>query len=281
MPDGEVRIHVRDDGPSDAPAVVFLHGVAGSSRTYDWLPPEITDRRRIVRVDLRGHGESSHAPGTYMIDSFSADVAGVLERTVQRPAVLVGHSLGGAIAWELAQGRPELVTAALLEDPPLYRGEPEEHKRNLVVRIFPLMRDRAAAWQRAGVDVAAAADEIAARPYGADPALRMRDRLLDDAITAMADAQLRMDPEVLTGAANGRTLAGMDTSAPVGVPVKILAADDAEGPAFTSAHERRLAETHPSVEVVRVAGAGHLIHDERRSRATYAEHLAEFLGRHA
>jgi pimeloyl-ACP methyl ester carboxylesterase len=281
MADGQVQLHVRDDGPRDAPAVVFLHGVAGSSRTYDWLPPEIVDGRRILRVDLRGHGESSHAPGTYAVDGYSADVAGVLERAVQRPAVLVGHSLGGAVAWCVAQRRPELTTAAFLEDPPLYMGEPEEHKRNLVARIFPLMRDRAAAWQRAGVDVAAAAEEIAAGPYGPDPAVRMRARLHDDAITAMADAQLRMDPEVLTGAADGSTLAGMDTTAPVGVPVTILAADDAEGAAFPSAHARRLAETHPAVEVVPVAGCGHLIHDERRFRATYAEHLAKFLRRHA
>ena len=46
---------------------MFLHGVSGSGLTYG-LPSEITDGRRIVRVDLRGHGRSPHAPGTYLVD---------------------------------------------------------------------------------------------------------------------------------------------------------------------------------------------------------------------
>ena len=59
----------------------------------------------------------------------------------------------------------------------------------------------------------------------------------------------------------------------------ILAADDAMNAAFPSRHERRQAETHPEVEVVRLAGAGHGIHDERRHRDAYVEHLAGFLAR--
>src|SRR3954449_9734417 len=130
MADGQVRLHVRDDGPRDAPVVVFLHGVAGSSRTYDWLPAEITDGRRILRVDLRGHGGSPRAPGTYLIDRYGADVADVL-RAVDRPAVLVGPSLGGGPGGGVAQPHPELAGGASLEAPPLYMGEPAEHARNL------------------------------------------------------------------------------------------------------------------------------------------------------
>jgi len=185
------------------------------------------------------------------------------------------------VAWSVAQRHPDAVAAAFLEDPPLYMGEPEEHERNVAATVFPLLRDRAIEWRRAGVDAAAAAEQVAAAPFGPDPSLRMGDVLLDDAVLAQADAQLRMDPEVLTGAADRSTLADTDTSGPVSVPVLVLAADDALGAAFPSAHERRLARTHPDVAVVRVAGAGHLIHDGRASRDTYVRHLAEFLRRHA
>src|SRR3954451_23894143 len=195
MGDGQVRLHVRDDRPRDAPVVVFLHGVAGSSRTYDWLPAEITDGRRILRVDLRGHGGSPRAPGTYLIDRYGADVADVL-RAVDRPAVLVGHSLGGVTAWWVAQRHPELVAGAFLEDPPLYMGEPAEHARNEIARLFPLVRDQAAQWQRDGVDVTTAAGLIAEAPFAADPSLRTRDAVHDDAIRSLADGLLRMDPEV-------------------------------------------------------------------------------------
>jgi pimeloyl-ACP methyl ester carboxylesterase len=276
-----VALHADVEGPEDAPVVVFLHGVSGSSATYGWLPAEITGRRRVVRLDLRGHGASGRAPGTYLIDRYGADVAAVLEQVARRPAVLVGHSLGGVAAWWVAQRRPELVAAAFLEDPPLYMGEPEEHERNEIAKLFPLMRDRAAQWQRDGVSVEAAAAEIGAAPFTPDGSVRMRDAVPEDALRSRARALLAMDPEVLTGAADRSTLAATDTSAPVTVPVQILAADDAMNAAFPTRHEQRLAATHPDVEVVRLAGAGHGIHDERRFRAAYVEHLAAFLARHA
>ena len=276
-----VALHADVEGPDDGPVVVFLHGVSGSSATYAWLPPAITRGRRVVRLDLRGHGRSDHAPGTYLIERYGADVAAVLEHAAGRPAVLVGHSLGGVAAWWVAQRRPELVTAAFLEDPPLFMGETDEHERNEIARLFPLMRDRAAQWQRNGVGVEAAAAEIAAAPFGPDESVRMGDALHEDALRSRAEAQLHMDPEVLTGAADRATLAATDTRSPVGVPVLILAADDAMNAAFPTRHERRLAETHPDVEVVRLAGAGHGIHDERRFRDAYVEHLAAFLRRYA
>ena len=193
--------------------------------------------------------------------------------------MLVGHSLGGAVAWWVAQRHPELVAAALLEDPPLYLGEPAEHESNEIVKLFPLMRDRAIAWQREGVDLDRAAATIAGDPAGPDPSVRIGDVVFDEAVRAQADGQLRMDPEVLTATADGSTLAAMDTTAPVAAPVLILAADDALVPAFPSAHEQRLARTHPAVEVIRIPGAGHLIHDGRASRAVYVDQLAGFLGR--
>jgi pimeloyl-ACP methyl ester carboxylesterase len=182
------------------------------------VPAEITGGRRVVRLDLRGHGASAHAPGTYLIDRYGADVAAVLERVAARPAVVVGHSLGGVAAWWFAQrrtGRSACATVA------------------------------------------------------------------EDALRSRAHAQLAVDPEVLTAAADRSTLAATDTTSPVTVPMLILAADDAMNAAFPTRHERRLAATHPDVEVVRVEGASHGIHDEIRFRAAYVEHLAAFLRRHA
>jgi pimeloyl-ACP methyl ester carboxylesterase len=276
-----VALHADVDGPEDAPVVAFLHGVSGSRATYGWMPAQITGGRRVVRLDLRGHGASAHAPGTYLIDRYGADVVTVLERVAGRPAVLVGHSLGGVAAWWVAQRRPDLVAAAFLEDPPLFMGEPEEHERNEIAKLFPLMRDRAVQWQRDGLGVDAAAAEIGAAPFTPDGSVRMRDAVCEDALASRAQAQLAMDPEVLTAAADRSTLAATDTTSAVTVPVTILAADDAMNAAFPTRHERRLAETHPEVEVVRLPGAGHGIHDERRFRDAYVQHLGEFLARHA
>ena len=96
---------------------------------------------------------------------------------------------------------------------------------------------------------------------------------------ARAEALLQMDPGVLEGAADRSTLAPTDTTSPVAVPVFVLAADDEMGSAFPTRHAERLAISHPDVEIVRVAGAGHGIHDERDHRGDYVDALARFLSR--
>jgi pimeloyl-ACP methyl ester carboxylesterase len=260
---------------------VFLHGVSGSGLTYGWLPGEITDGRRIVRIDLRGHGRSEHAPGTYEVDRYGEDVVGVLRSVVGGPAVLVGHSLGGVVAWWVAQRHPDLVAAVFLEDPPLYFGEPVEHSKNGAVPVFGLLLEVAARWRGDGVSPEQAVAELAAAPFGPDPSRTAGEVNCDDALAARAQSLLWMDPGVLEQAIDRSTLAATDTTSPVSAPVFLLAADDAVGAAFATRHAERLALTHPDVEVVRVAGAGHSIHDERAHRPVYAEQLGRFLASHA
>jgi esterase len=272
-----IELNVEIDGAEDGPPVVFLHGVFGCALTWGWLPPEITEGRRIIKVDLRGHGASGHAPGTYVIEHYGPDLVEILRQVAGRPAVLVGHSLGGSVAWWVAQRHPELVAAALLEDPPLYMGEPGANDGNDLAAIFPMLRDRARGWQENGVDSETAAAELATSPAG--PGITLGDVQLPEGLLTMAKGQLLMDPGVLTAAADGSALSGIDLVSPVEVPVLLLAAGVA--PVFTPPHAERLAQTHPGVEVVRIEGAGHGIHDEIRNRSVFTEHLAAFLARHA
>ena len=107
-----MRLHVDVAGPPDGVPVVFLHGVSGSMRTYAWLPEEVTEGRRIVRVDLRGHGRSAHAPGAYDVDSYGEDVVrgaardGGPPRRARRPfAGRRGRLVGGPGAPRARDGR--------------------------------------------------------------------------------------------------------------------------------------------------------------------------------
>jgi esterase len=273
--DGDgVALNVEVAGPDDGPLVVFLHGVSGSVETYGWLPDAVTAGRRIVRIDLRGHGRSERAPGTYHVDAYVADVVAVLRALGGgRPAVLVGHSLGGVIAWSLAQRVPELVAATFLEDPPLYMGEPDEHARNGAVPLFVTLRDLAADWQYQGLEEEPVAALLAQGPLGA--------ALAPDALRSRARALLLMDPGVLDAAIDRSALAPTDVAAAVAAPTLLLAADETLGAAFPGAHGERLAGTHPEVEVVRLQGVGHSIHDDRDRRDAYVDALTAFLARHA
>jgi pimeloyl-ACP methyl ester carboxylesterase len=252
--------------------VVFLHGVAGSRRTYDWLPSSVAGHD-VVRPDFRGHGDAPRTPGAYRIDGYADDVLDVLLKI--GPAFLVGHSLGGVAAWCAAQRAPELVLGAVLEDPPLFLGSPEGHASNGAVPYFAHLREIVPLWRAEGISQDEACARLAAEPYRPDPSLRMGDVAMPDATAARAFSLLHLDETVLDTVIDGTLLAATDTTSPVGVPMTIVAAGLA--PAFTVEHEARLADSHPAVEVVRIAGASHSIHDERASRPVYFAHVEGFI----
>src|SRR5690348_12008252 len=82
---------------SGDPAVLFIHG-AFEDRTY--FAPQVAHlapRRRVVTLDLRGHGASDAPAGVSMMD-FAADVLGVAEAAGVERAILCGHSMGGVVA---------------------------------------------------------------------------------------------------------------------------------------------------------------------------------------
>jgi pimeloyl-ACP methyl ester carboxylesterase len=94
--------------------VVFIHGGAVDGRFFDPLLPHLTDRFRIIRVDLWGHGRSPDRDEPFTLDSFARDVAEVIERVAQGRAHVVGHSIGAVVALTLALARPDVVDRLVL-----------------------------------------------------------------------------------------------------------------------------------------------------------------------
>jgi len=104
------------DGSSRAVAVLLLHGLSGISSGYDEVVDDLGASADVFRLDLRGHGRSDHAPGTYSVPFYTEDVIAFIEEVISKPVVLVGHSLGGVITHNITATRPDLVLAALCED---------------------------------------------------------------------------------------------------------------------------------------------------------------------
>ena len=97
---------------TDQSPIVLIHGAGGSH--LDW-PPAFRKfpGRRTLGLDLPGHGRSP-LPGRQSIDAYAAWVREWLLATETPPAILVGHSMGGAIALELAWQSPERVAALVV-----------------------------------------------------------------------------------------------------------------------------------------------------------------------
>lgn len=101
-------------GPADGPLVLAVHGLTGHGRRWAALARDHLADVRIVAPDLRGHGRSPATP-PWGFEAHVHDLVSVLDGL--SPAVVVGHSFGGAIALHLANTRPDLVRSLVLLDP--------------------------------------------------------------------------------------------------------------------------------------------------------------------
>src|SRR5512133_3522604 len=100
----------------EGPAVALVHEGICDSRMWDREWEEWSPSFRLLRLDLRGFGRSPLEAGQF---AHARDVIAALEDHDLAPAVLVGVSLGGRVALEVALARPELVRALVLVAPGL------------------------------------------------------------------------------------------------------------------------------------------------------------------
>jgi len=112
------QLHVRDNGPKHAPAVILLHGFGSSLHTFEPWAEALKADYRVVRLDLPGSGLSPPDPSGDYTDARSTEILLVLmDQLGIGKAALVGNSIGGRIAWTMAADHPERVEKLVLISP--------------------------------------------------------------------------------------------------------------------------------------------------------------------
>ncbi|CAN5122212.1 alpha/beta hydrolase [soil metagenome] len=124
---GGANIAWRAWGDETASGVVLIHGGAAHARWWDHVAPLLVEaRRRVVAIDLSGHGDSDHR-GQYDIEAWSDEVAAVADASgLGTDATLIGHSLGGFVALRTALRHPARFGDVVVIDSPLREPSPEE-----------------------------------------------------------------------------------------------------------------------------------------------------------
>jgi pimeloyl-ACP methyl ester carboxylesterase len=111
-PDGLPVIAYRAEG--SGPPLVLVHGVGGDSGNWDDIVPRLAPRFRVVRPDLRGHGRSGRITASCRLEDFAGDVTSVMDAAGISRCRLVGFSLGGLIAQQIALDAPGRVEKLVL-----------------------------------------------------------------------------------------------------------------------------------------------------------------------
>ena len=126
--------------------VVLVHGLGSSARDWERQVPALASRYRVLTYDVRGHGRSSKPRGRYTVKRFADDLAALLEHLDHRPAHVVGISMGGMIAFQLAVDHAELVRSLTIVNsgPALVPRKLREHVAVWTRRAIVKLRGPAA-----------------------------------------------------------------------------------------------------------------------------------------
>ncbi|WP_109807697.1 alpha/beta fold hydrolase [Sphingosinithalassobacter portus] len=267
-PDG-VRLTADVDGPDGAPTVILMHG--GGQTRHSWsgaMRALVARGYRVINYDARGHGESDWSDaGAYMLDDRVDDLRAIVAR-LDVPYALVGASLGGATSIHaVAQGlRPAAVV--LVDIVP--NAEPEG-----VQRIVGFMRGHVDGFG----SIEEAADAVAAynpaRRRPRDPTGLMRNLRLRD------DGRLywHWDPQIVATDPEHHhrivVASAQEMARQRDLPIMVVRGlrSDVVSEAGVAAFRSLV----PQLEVVNVAGAGHMVAGDRND--AFNAGVLEFLAR--
>jgi pimeloyl-ACP methyl ester carboxylesterase len=256
----EERLAARTVGEA-GPRVVFVHGLFGQGKNWTTIARGLADRHRVTLLDLPNHG---HSPWTDRVDylDMAELVAAELEK-LGEPVTLVGHSMGGKVAMQLALRRPELLRALVVVDvAPVDYPESGGRTDDLDEESSPFA-DYIAAMRAIDLETLQTRDDADHALRGAVPSRMVRSFLLQSlqregthgwrwrlnlAALARDLGQLRGFPEPPPGA----TFEG---------PVLWVAGANSH---YVLPRDReRMDALFPATRLVRIKNAGHWVHSEQ------------------
>lgn len=137
-----MRVHLRDSGQKGAPAVIMIHGFGGSLHSWEPWAQALSVDHRVIRFDLPGSGLSAPDPRGNYTDARSMQLLlALMDRQGIARASVVGHSIGGRIAWTFAATHPERVDKLVLVAPDGFASPGFEYGRAPEVPVsIELMR---------------------------------------------------------------------------------------------------------------------------------------------
>ena len=136
----KVEIFYREAGPSDAPAIVLLHGFPSSSHMYRNLMPELEDDFHLIAPDYPGFGNSACPPMdefTYTFDRLSEVMEKFLETLGLRKFSLYVQDYGGPVGFRIAEKHPEWIESLIIQNANAYEDG-----------LTPLFEQRRPLWEK-------------------------------------------------------------------------------------------------------------------------------------
>jgi len=140
----DIKLYYEIQGAGDP--LLLIHGLGSSSRDWELQMGFFSQQYRVIVFDVRGHGKSDKPPGPYSISLFTTDTAKLLQELNASPAHILGISMGGMIAFQMAIDFPALVKSLVIVNstPELIPRTLEDRwhmwQRLLIVRLLGMRK---------------------------------------------------------------------------------------------------------------------------------------------
>ena len=127
----ELTVNYTDQGPEDAPTIIFIHGFPLNLSMWANQVEILKDNFRVITYDIRGHGESDAGNEAFSIELFVSDLIGLMDTLKIDKASLCGLSMGGYIALNAIENYPDRFEALVLCDTNCMADSPEAKAKRM------------------------------------------------------------------------------------------------------------------------------------------------------
>ena len=244
-----MKLNCREYSESGAPVLV-LHGLFGSLSNWGWHCKQLAQQYAVYGVDLRNHGDSPHSDQLdYQV--MADDVRELIVRLGFKSCCIVGHSMGGKVAMQLALGFPDLVEKLVIVDiAPVSYPENADRHRSVLVGMDAVKLNEIKSRAEAEVTLRDYISEEATRKFLLTNLVRNKKGLFE--------WRLHKD-SIRENHANLR--AGLTATKSFFKPV--LFVKGSLSPYIKSEHEGQIKEFFPAASVKLIMDAGHWLHAEQ------------------
>ncbi|MBN9392496.1 MAG: alpha/beta hydrolase [Chloroflexi bacterium] len=244
-----LKVHyTRTGAGSGKPQVVLMHGFTDNGLCWTPLALELEATYDLIMPDARGHGRTTGPTADMATELLAKDAAGFIRGLGLEKPYLFGHSMGAITAATVAANYPELVRAAVLEDPPLRDFQPltdadvqrleENGRQTLLFHDLPL-------------------EQRIARGKQDNPGWSEAE------ILPWAASKGEFDPAIIGRRGGLRTYPWREVFKRITCPVLLVTGDPAKGAIVAPEYAAEAAQLCPTCQVAHIEGAGHCIHRDR------------------
>jgi pimeloyl-ACP methyl ester carboxylesterase len=241
----DVRLHYYRTGHGDKHPLVLVHGFSDNGLCWTPTARDLESEYDVIMPDMRAHGLSERVqPG-----DMTADLAGFIRTLGLRRPVIVGHSMGAMVTYQVGVRFPELASALVLEDPPWWLSRPVQAPSSNEPADDPIVK-----WAKNLANQTL--DELLVQCRKEHP------NWPEEMVRPMCESKKQLDPafvDAMVARLYSQEANWLTTIQSIVHPILIFAANPELGGIVTPEVVAKVRELNPKVVIANIPDVGHLI----------------------